>query len=206
MRLTGSHRGKLIRRPWCMLCNTAATVCNTAGYASVSSLMRWGSQLTVTVTVTVTVRDNLRVTENIYIPVTEKPFPPQCPDYSIVRRPYLLLKSSKLGHVSDLWPHEARTRVTHISGQDTVLRSQLQVESQGIRKTACKVFATQLGIRKTRSACSLSWGSKQVDLIVWILELTLWYLINYPWPWSWQCFLQSQLESQGIRKTAFNGL
>ncbi len=23
----------------------------------------------------------------------------------------------------------------------------------------------------------------QVDLTVWILELTLWYLINYPWPW-----------------------
>jgi hypothetical protein len=29
------------------------------------------------------------------------------------------------------------------------------------------------------------WGSEQVDLIVWILKLTLLYLINYPWPWPW---------------------
>ncbi len=28
-------------------------------------------------------------------------------------------------------------------------------------------------------------SSEQVDLTVWILKLTLLYLINYPWPWPW---------------------
>ncbi len=34
---------------------------------------------------------------------------------------------------------------------------------------------------KRRIYCSR--GSEQVDLTVWIRELTLWYLINYQWPW-----------------------
>jgi hypothetical protein len=29
----------------------------------------------------------------------------------------------------------------------------------------------------------LRWGSEQVDFTVWILKLTLLYLINYPWLW-----------------------
>ncbi len=33
------------------------------------------------------------------------------------------------------------------------------------------------------TACS--WGSEQVDLTVWILEITLWYLIHRPWPLPW---------------------
>jgi hypothetical protein len=28
-------------------------------------------------------------------------------------------------------------------------------------------------------------GPEQVDWTVWILVITLWYLINHPWPWPW---------------------
>ncbi len=37
--------------------------------------------------------------------------------------------------------------------------------------------------RRFKLCACIYWGSEQVDLTVWILKLTLSYLINYPWPW-----------------------